>query len=98
MGGLALIPFVICFLSWILAVLVSRYVSVASIVAAIILPLAMAIWPNDLTNRFGILFWVFLILGIMVIWKHVSNIKNLMNGTEHRLFDKKSPYKKKEKS
>ena len=97
-GGLALIPFVICFFSWILAVLVSRYVSVASIVAAIILPLAMAIWPNDLTNRFGILFWVFLILGIMVIWKHVSNIKNLMNGTEHRLFDKKSPYKKREQS
>ena len=97
-AGLALIPFVICFFSWILAVIVSRYVSVASIVAAIILPLAMVIWPNDLTNRFGILFWVFLILGIMVILKHVSNIKNLMNGTEHRLFDKKSPYKKKEQS
>ncbi|MEC9331542.1 MAG: glycerol-3-phosphate 1-O-acyltransferase PlsY [Verrucomicrobiota bacterium] len=92
-GGLALIPFIICFFSWLLTLLVSRYVSVASIVAAIVLPLAMAIWPNDLTNRFGLLFWAFLILGVMVIWKHGSNIQNLMNGTEHRLFDKKSPNK-----
>lgn len=97
-GGLALIPFVICFFSWLLTLLVSRYVSVASIVAAIVLPLAMAIWPNDLTNRFGLLFWAFLILGVMVIWKHGSNIQNLMNGTEHRIFDKKSPDKMKEES
>ena len=97
-GGLALIPFIICFFSWLLTLLVSRYVSVASIVAAIVLPLAMAIWPNDLTNRFGLLFWVFLILGVMVIWKHGSNIQNLMSGTEHRLFNKKSPNKIKEES
>jgi len=97
-GGLALIPFIICFFSWLLTLLISRYVSVASIVAALVLPLATVIWPNDLTNRFGLLFWIFLILGIMVIWKHVSNIKKLMNGTEPRIFDKKSTNKMKEES
>ena len=97
-GGLALMPFIVCFSSWFLTLLISRYVSVASIVAAIVLPLAMAMWPNDLNHRFGLLFWVFLILGVMVICKHGSNIKKLMNGTEHRLFDNKSPNKIKEES
>ena len=88
-GGLALIPFVICFVSWVLTLLITRYVSVASIIAAIVLPLATATWPSDLDNRFGILFWVFFVLGVMAILKHVSNIQKLMNGSEHRLFDKK---------
>lgn len=88
-GGLAFIPFVICFVSWVLTLLITRYVSVASIIAAIVLPLATATWPSDLDNRFGILFWVFFVLGVMAILKHGSNIQKLMNGSEHRLFDKK---------
>ena len=97
-GGLAPIPLVICFCSWLLILLVSRYVSLASVAAAIALPLATAIWPNDSTNRFGFLFWVFLILGVMVVWKHGTNIQRLMNGTEHRIFDKKCRSNMKEKS
>ena len=68
---------------------ITTIVTVASIIAAIVLPLAIATWPSDLDNRFGILFWVFFVLGVMAILKHVSNIQKLMNGSEHRLFDKK---------
>jgi glycerol-3-phosphate acyltransferase PlsY len=97
-GGLAFIPFVICFVSWVLTLLITRYVSVASIIAAIVLPLATATWPSDLDNRFGILFWVFFVLGVMAILKHGSNIQKLMNGSEHRLFDKKGLNNIKEES
>ena len=97
-GGLAFIPFLICFVSWVLTLLITRYVSVASIIAAIVLPLATATWPSDLDNRFGILFWVFFVLGVMAILKHGSNIQKLMNGSEHRLFDKKGLNNIKEES
>ena len=83
-GGLAPIPFAFCLSSWVLAFAVRRYVSLASIAAAVTLPIAAAAWPSDTENRFGLLFWIFLFLGVMAIWKHRSNIQRLMNGTEHR--------------
>lgn len=82
-GGLAPIPFAVCLGSWVFAFAVKRYVSLASIAAAVALPIAAAAWPSDTENRFGLLFWIFLFLGVMAIWKHRSNIQRLMNGTEH---------------
>ena len=55
--------------------------SVASIAAAVALPLSVALLPGE---RFGLLFWIFLFLGVMAIWKHRGNIKRLMDGTEPR--------------
>jgi glycerol-3-phosphate acyltransferase PlsY len=72
--GIALAVFV-------LAVLLTRYVSVGSIVAAIALP--MAVWilpPHNLL--LGI---VTTALGALAIYKHKSNIQRLMAGTESRL-------------
>jgi glycerol-3-phosphate acyltransferase PlsY len=57
---------------------------VASIAAALALPVSVAVLPGAGGERFGLLFWIFLLLGIMAIWKHRMNIHRLMNGTEHR--------------
>jgi glycerol-3-phosphate acyltransferase PlsY len=68
---------------FILTILVTRYVSVGSIAAAIVLP--VAVWFNC-----GNLFFesVTIALSLLAIYKHKSNIKRLMAGTESR-FGKK---------
>ena len=66
---------------FILAILLTRYVSVGSIAGAIALPTAVWILsPHNLL--LGI---VTTALGALAIYKHKSNIKRLMQGTESRL-------------
>jgi glycerol-3-phosphate acyltransferase PlsY len=71
---------------FILTILVTRYVSVGSIVAAIALPTVVWILPPQ--NLF--LCIVTTALGVLAIYKHKSNIQRLMAGTEHRLGKKTS--------
>ena len=68
-----------------LALLATRYVSVASISAAIALPAAVWILPphNLLLGT------VTTALGVLAIYKHKSNIHRLVAGTENRLQFKK---------
>lgn len=80
---LALAPWalLIALLVFILAVLVTRYVSVGSIAAGAALPTAVWIMtPQNLL--LGI---VTTALGALAIYKHKSNIQRLMAGTENRL-------------
>jgi len=72
--GIALVIFI-------LALLLTKYVSVASMSAAIALP--GAVWILQPHNLFlGI---VTTALGVLAIYKHKSNIQRLMAGTENRL-------------
>jgi len=67
--------------AFILAVLLTRYVSIGSIAAAVALPATVWCLPeHDLF--LGI---VTTALGAMAIYKHRSNIKRLMAGTESRI-------------
>jgi glycerol-3-phosphate acyltransferase PlsY len=67
--------------AFLLAVLLTRYVSVGSIAAAVALPAAVWCLPdNSLLLRI-----VTTMLGALAIYKHKSNIKRLMAGTESRL-------------
>jgi len=80
---LALAPWalLIALAVFILAVVVTRYVSVGSISAAIALP--VTVWIMSPDNLFlGI---VTTALGALAIYKHKSNIQRLMAGTENRL-------------
>jgi acyl phosphate:glycerol-3-phosphate acyltransferase len=71
---------------FILAVVLTKYVSVGSIASAIALP--ATVWVMTPHNLFlGI---VTTALGVMAIYKHKSNIQRLMAGTENRLGNKKS--------
>jgi len=63
---------------------VSRYVSLASLVAAVSLPITS--WV--LYRQIGPLFWFTLVISLIAIWRHRSNIQRLLAGTESR-FEKK---------
>ena len=70
---------------FILAVLLTKYVSVGSIAAAIALP--VTVWIMTPQNLFlGI---VTTALGALAVYKHKSNLQRLMAGTENRLGQKK---------
>ena len=85
---LALAPWavLVALIVFILAVLVTKYVSVGSISAAIALP--VTVWIMSPQNLF--LCIVTTALGALAIYKHKSNLQRLMAGTENRL-GKKSP-------
>ncbi len=70
---------------WIVIFLVTRYVSVASIAAAVGVPLAgwLLYGRDDLWRP-----WVLTAIGILVVFRHRTNVQRLLEGTEHR-FGKK---------
>ena len=69
---------------WIAVFALSRYVSLASICAALALPFAA--WLHDESRAIII---VTSALAALAIYKHKANIKRLMNGTENRIGTKK---------
>lgn len=61
-----------------------KYVSLASILAASTVPLAMVLYKEPLP------FIIFSFLGVtFAIYRHIPNIKRLMAGTEHKIGQKK---------
>ncbi len=66
--------------TWILVVATSGYVSLASMIAALILPLAVYWLHPDRRS----LIWLFGLLALGVIVLHRANIVRLVKGTEHR--------------
>lgn len=74
---------------WLAVFLVSKYVSLASIVTAAVLPL-VTLWGSWLHGKIQNgtwnkpLFIFTLIIAILAIWKHRANIERLRTGTEHR--------------
>ncbi|MEQ2007167.1 MAG: glycerol-3-phosphate 1-O-acyltransferase PlsY [Limisphaerales bacterium] len=83
-AALAPAAFGIALAAWLVVFAVSRYVSLASIVAAVALPLA--VW---LTGNGGLLIGVATALGALAIYKHKANIERLLAGTESRIGAKK---------
>ncbi len=75
---------------FILAILLTKYVSVGSIAAAIALP--ATVWIMSPQNLF--LCIVTTALGVLAIYKHKSNIQRLIAGTENRLGKKSSTTEK----
>ncbi len=73
---------------FILVVAISRYISLGSIVAALVLPAAFFI-DHDLPGS-AELFAFVCIACIFVIYKHKSNIKRIVAGEENRLGEKKA--------
>ncbi len=82
--GLAPLVAFIMTLVWITILIFSRYVSLASIVVAVLAPILMYIfnkpWPYILFA---------LVAGLYVIWRHKENIERLLEGTERKVEFKK---------
>lgn len=87
------LPGLIAFIVWVACVLLWRYVSLASIIAAVIFPASLITAIFSLQNwRFAEL-WpliiVALALSALVIVRHVENIKRLLEGSEHKVLQRK---------
>ncbi|HPS20148.1 MAG TPA: glycerol-3-phosphate 1-O-acyltransferase PlsY [Candidatus Omnitrophota bacterium] len=80
MAGLAPLILLLSFVCWLVIFVIFRYVSLASIIAAITLPFFAVIFQKS------IMFVLFAsILCIVGVYKHRANIKRLFNGEEKRL-------------
>jgi glycerol-3-phosphate acyltransferase PlsY len=83
--GIAPIPTLIAFAIWILLVRISRRVSVGSIVAAAAYPFLVFELAPQGANR-GVLTAVAAAVGLLVLARHLPNIRRLLNGTEPPIF------------
>src|SRR5213080_2018811 len=82
--GLAPVAALVGAAVWILTFAVTRYVSVASVVAAAVLPPIILImtWLRQTAGKS--LFYSSVCLAAVVIWRHRSNLSRLLRGTETR--------------
>ncbi len=91
--GLMPMAVVLLIVIFVLVLLLTRYVAIASMVCAAALPLmthlgarfhktdaGVSFWEAGLWNK--PLFFFSLLIGILAIWKHRTNIQRLLNGTE----------------
>jgi glycerol-3-phosphate acyltransferase PlsY len=82
-GGvlLALAPFAMlsAFALWALVVAITGYVSLASMLAAILVPIVIAVREGATP-----LLWLSIGLAAFVVWAHRANIRRLIEGREHR--------------
>jgi glycerol-3-phosphate acyltransferase PlsY len=79
---LALVPlaFAIIFATWLVLIVVTKYVSIASLTAAVLVPV-LTIWldeplPYEIAG---------VLVAILVWWAHRGNIRRLLAGEEHRV-------------
>jgi glycerol-3-phosphate acyltransferase PlsY len=78
--GLAPAAFLVALGVWVAVLLLSGYVSLASMVAAVLLPPAVYFLVPERRP----LIWLFAALAALILFFHRANIKRLWSGTEHR--------------
>ena len=84
--GIAPIVAFILFLTWAIVVLLTRYVSLASLTAAFLFPIIMAIYKYPLP-----FFLLSIAVSILVIVRHKPNLERLLRGEEHKIGKKVKP-------
>jgi acyl phosphate:glycerol-3-phosphate acyltransferase len=73
---------------WVTTFEVTRYVSLASVIAALVLPLAVLLTTYFSPEHSFLLFYFSICLAAIVVLRHRSNLSRLMRGTEQR-FDRR---------
>jgi glycerol-3-phosphate acyltransferase PlsY len=69
---------------WIIVFWLTRYVSLASIIAAVVLPIVILVFSSQDQNKGKPLFYSSACIAAVIIWRHRSNLSRLMRGTEPR--------------
>jgi glycerol-3-phosphate acyltransferase PlsY len=82
--GVVPIASVTIFLVWFVVFLTTRYVSLASIVAALTLPIVVGVLVHLKFTQGIVLLYFSMAMTALVVWRHRSNISRLLNGTEQR--------------
>ena len=85
--ALAPIPMVISMAVWIVVFAISRYVSLASLCGAVVLPIAIYVLRPDPRSP---VFIASIIIAAFVFWTHRANIGRLRRGEEHRFVKKEA--------
>ncbi len=91
--GLMPAAFAIAAVAWIVSFYTTRYVSLASLIAAAVLP--VSVWwltrgDGPASGFHAPMFWFSVAAALLIFWRHRTNIVRLLDGTEHR-FDRKPP-------
>jgi len=73
-------------LIWLVAVALTRYVAVGSMVALLSVPFVLYLFQTPSVN--WEVFGLFGALGLMAVWQHRSNIQRILQGKESRVFTK----------
>jgi len=81
---MAPLPVVAAGIVAIVVIVITRYVSLGSMVFAVLVPIILG-----LADEIGPVFWGAVILALLAILRHRKNIVKLLNGTENKLGAKK---------
>jgi glycerol-3-phosphate acyltransferase PlsY len=73
---------------WIIVFWLTRYVSLASIVATVVLPIVILIIGLSDGHSGRLLVYSSVCVAALVIWRHRSNLSRLLRGTEPRFIRK----------
>jgi acyl phosphate:glycerol-3-phosphate acyltransferase len=85
--GLAWAPTLVVLAVWGVVFWATRYVSAASLAAAVLLPITLVVWFHDLHSPVVI---AGVVIAAFVFWTHRTNIARLRRGEEHR-FTRRTP-------
>ena|SRR5438874_6892427 len=85
--ALAFVPMLVSQAVWIVVFYFTRYVSLASLFGAVVLPIAILGWYRDPLSP---VFIASLIIALFVFWTHRANIGRLRRGEEHRFVKKEA--------
>ena len=88
MLGLTPLALGVAALTWLLIVALSGYVSLASIAAAAVFP--VAVYVLERLERPEIL-WLDILVAAAIVWLHRANIRRLLDGTESRFGRRAAP-------
>jgi acyl phosphate:glycerol-3-phosphate acyltransferase len=88
MIGLAPLATLFAVVVWFSTFLLTRYVSIASVAAAVALPAAIGLTLKLRLTNSTVLFYAAVAIAAVVCWRHRTNIVRLIQGTEPR-FERK---------
>lgn len=83
--SIAPLAFVFSLTAWVLVVVVWRYVSLGSIVGAIVLPIAVYLTSARRMNGWESMFVISLVVTMVVLVAHRGNLRRILQGTERKL-------------
>lgn len=80
----------ICLVFAIILIVLTRMVSVGSLAAAILFPVLTLFLSKENFITEGNYIWYSIIVALIVIFNHRTNVKRLLNGTENKIFLRKN--------
>lgn len=88
---LAPLPLMISSAVWLLTVAISRYISLGSILSPVVLVICLLVLGNAPFGKGLYLTMFSVFISVLLIIRHKSNIKRILNGTENKIGKKSKP-------